>query len=132
MQEYLLHLRNSDVCEIMKLEQLACEAIELMKKSGENGITNAFLAKSLNVPKRRIYDVVAILKAAQLITTFRNKEGTMLFWLDSSSEIGKNERKRIRSNKIKVCTSGYFTSVSNRGTEVIVESTSPSISIEQV
>ena len=117
---------------IMKLEQLACEAIELMKKSGENGITNAFLAKSLNVPKRRIYDVVAILKAAQLITTFRNKEGTMLFWLDSSSEIGKNERKRIRSNKIKVCTSGYFTSVSNRGTEVIVESTSPSISIEQV
>jgi NMD protein affecting ribosome stability and mRNA decay len=115
----------------VKLEKLACEAIELLKKSGENGITNARLAISLKVPKRRIYDVVAILKAAQLITTFRNKEGTRLFWLDASSEIGRNERKKIRANKIKVCTSGYFTSVSNRGTEVIVESTSPSISIEQ-
>ncbi|MHA2100073.1 MAG: hypothetical protein ACW99A_15465 [Candidatus Kariarchaeaceae archaeon] len=115
----------------MKLEELACEAIDLLKKSGETGITNAGLARSLKVPKRRIYDVIAILKAAKLITTFRNKEGTRVFWLENSSEIGRNERKRIRSNKIKVCTSGYFTSVSNRGTEVIVESTSPSISIEQ-
>ncbi|MFV2013812.1 MAG: hypothetical protein ACC656_00145 [Candidatus Heimdallarchaeota archaeon] len=115
----------------MKLEQMASKAIELIKKSGEKGITNASLAISLKVPKRRIYDVVAILKAAQLISTFRNKEGTRLFWLDTSSELCSNKSKRIRSNKIKVCTSGYFTSVSNRGTEVIVESTSPSISVEQ-
>ncbi|OLS28560.1 MAG: hypothetical protein HeimC2_06170 [Candidatus Heimdallarchaeota archaeon LC_2] len=114
----------------MKLEILATEVIKLLKKSGEGGITNANLSEILKVPKRRIYDVVAILKASRLISTTRNREGTHLYWLDSSLDNGNGTTKKIRSNKIRVSTTGYFTSVSNRGTEVIVESTSPSISIE--
>ena len=116
----------------MKLEILATEVIKLLKKSGEGGITNANLSEILKVPKRRIYDVVAILKASRLITTTRNREGTRLYWLESSLDKGNGNMKKIRSNKIKVSTTGYFTRVSNRGTEVIVESTSPSISIESV
>ena len=86
----------------------------------------------LKVPKRRIYDVVAILKAADLIKTTRSKSGTTLFWMNDSKNKSTNENNRIKSNKIKVSTTGYITSVSNRGTEVIIESTSPSMTIEGI
>ncbi|MDH5401110.1 MAG: E2F family transcription factor [Candidatus Heimdallarchaeota archaeon] len=116
----------------MRLEDMATTAIEYLKKISPQGINNAELAKTLNVPKRRIYDVVAILKAADLITTSRDKSGTTLYWQGTTSEknISTGNGNRIRSSKIKVSTTGFIVAVSNRGTEVIVESTSPSMTIE--
>ena len=114
----------------MKLEEMASKAINVLKGVGTKGINNAELARTLEVPKRRVYDVVAILKAAELISTTRDKYGTRLYWQGPSSEGKPISDNRIRSNKIRVSTTGFITSVSNRGTEVIIESTSPSMSIE--
>ncbi|MHA2251065.1 MAG: hypothetical protein ACXAD7_11940 [Candidatus Kariarchaeaceae archaeon] len=116
----------------MRLEDMAFRAIEVLKKIGTEGINNAELATTLDVPKRRVYDVVAILKAAGLITTTRDKNGTRLYWHGGTTEEKPLSGNRIRSNKIRVSTTGFITSVSNRGTEVIIESTSPSMSIEGI
>lgn len=115
----------------MRLEDMAQKAIGILKEYGNEGILTAELAKILHIPKRRVYDVLAILKAADLVSTKRKKQGTTLFWQGDNNSIVSNEN-RIRSNKIKVTTTGFITSVSNKGTEVIIESTSPSMTIEPI
>jgi len=71
----------------LKLFELAKHAIELIKSAGEEGIINLELAKELEMPRRRIYDIIAILKAAKLVKTTREKKGTMVTWIGSSSII---------------------------------------------
>lgn len=114
----------------MKLEEIARKSIEIIKAGGGEGVTTAELAKRLNVPKRRVYDVKAIMKAANLISTSRDRDGTKIFWNIANEEPASAEISRIRSNKIKITTTGFITNVSNRGTEVIIEGTSPSMSVE--
>lgn len=116
--------------QLMKLEEIARKSIEIIKASGNDGVTTEELAKRLNVPKRRVYDVKAIMKAANLISTSRDKDGTKIVWNIANDEPLSSEISRIRSNKIKITTTGFITNVSNRGTEVIIEGTSPSMSVE--
>ena len=114
----------------MKLEEIARRSIEIIKEGGTDGVGTAELAERLNVPKRRVYDVKAIMKAAGLITTTRDKNGTKMFWNQTTESSSNKEVSRIRSNKIKITTTGFITNVSNRGTEVIIEGTSPSMTVE--
>ncbi|MHA2168448.1 MAG: hypothetical protein ACXAB7_00920 [Candidatus Kariarchaeaceae archaeon] len=113
----------------MKLEEIAKKSIEIIKDGSPDGVGTAELAQRLNVPKRRVYDVKAIMKAAGLITTSRDKNGTRMYWNFAASDRSK-EVSRIRSSKIKISTTGFILNVSNRGTEVIIEGTSPSMSVE--
>ncbi len=71
----------------LKLFELAKHAIEIIKSAGEEGIINLELAKELDMARRRIYDIIAILKAAKLVKTTRAKKGTMVTWIGSSSDI---------------------------------------------
>ncbi|MDH5401465.1 MAG: E2F family transcription factor [Candidatus Heimdallarchaeota archaeon] len=114
----------------MKLEEIARQSIDIIK-SEAGGIGTAELAKRLNVPKRRVYDVKAIMKAAGLITTSRDKNGTKIVWTGGGSSPDK-EVSRVRSNKLKISTSGFIISVQNKGTEVIIEGTAPSMTIEAI
>ncbi|MHA2501272.1 MAG: hypothetical protein ACXAE3_00160 [Candidatus Kariarchaeaceae archaeon] len=111
----------------MKLEKIAKKAIEIIQEAGDKGVGTAVLAKELNVPKRRIYDVNAIMKAAGLIRTSRDRTGTTIYWKDASA--GSNVNK-IGSNKIKVSTPGIITKVSNSSNEVVIESTSTIMNVE--
>ncbi len=115
----------------MKLEEIAKRSIEIIKEGSPNGVGTAELAQKLNVPKRRVYDVKAIMKAAGLITTSRDKNGTRMYW-NFAAENSTKEVSRIRSNKVKITTTGFILNVSNRGTEVIIEGTAPSMSIEPI
>lgn len=112
----------------MKLEEIARRSIDLIKDSGAVGVSTAQLAKQLKVPKRRIYDVKAIMKAANLIKTTRDRNGTKLFWKDADDNGGS--QSLIRSSKIRVSTTGLIKNVSNKTTEVIIETTDPSMAIE--
>jgi len=114
----------------MKLEKIAKKAIDIIQEAGDDGIGTAELAKALKVPKRRIYDVKAIMKAANLIDTSRDRTGTTLYWKESAG-IDANVNK-IESNKIKVSTNGIITKVSNSSNEVIIEGTSTEMNIEAV
>lgn len=112
----------------MKLEEIARRSIEIIKDSGNQGVSTAQLAKELKVPKRRIYDVKAIMKAADLIKTSRDRHGTKIFWKESHQN-GK-QQSVINSTKIRVSTSGLIKNVANKTTEVIIETTDPSMAIE--
>ncbi len=68
----------------LKLFELAKHAIEILKSAGEEGIINLELAKELEMPRRRIYDIIAILKAAELVKTTREKHGTKVSWIGHS------------------------------------------------
>lgn len=115
----------------MKLEEIARRSIDIIKEHGSEGVTTSFLAEILQVPKRRVYDVKAIMKAAGLINTHRDRLGTRLFWNQISDSTSKQVSK-IQSSKIRITTSGLITNISNRGTEVIIEGTSSSMTIEAV
>ena len=116
----------------MKLEEIARKSIDIIKERGEEGVSTSELAARLQVPKRRVYDVKAIMKAAGLINTSRDKHGTKLYWVHTLEKSTDKEISRIRSNRIKVTTTGFITSVSNRGTEVIIEGTAPSMTVEKL
>ena len=71
----------------LKLFELAKHAIEIIKSQGTEGIINLDLAKELDMARRRIYDIIAILKAAKLVKTTREKKGTLVTWIGSSSDL---------------------------------------------
>ncbi len=107
----------------MKLKEIAQEAIRLLKEKGKDGMNNAELARIIGTPKRRVYDVIAILKAADLIRTERSGAGTHLYWQaptgtkdDSSSEF-----QSLVASRIKVSTTGSIYNVANRGQSVVIE-----------
>ena len=84
----------------------------------------------LQIPKRRVYDVKAIMKAANLITTSRDKYGTRIFWNHPAEDSYSSDINQIFSKRIKVKTSGIITNVSNKGTEVIIEGNTANMSVE--
>ena len=64
----------------MKLVDLSKKAINYLKDAGEKGINNIELAESLQMPRRRVYDVIAILRAAGLVESRREKGVTRVLW----------------------------------------------------
>jgi hypothetical protein len=70
----------------VKLVDLAEQSVELLKRSGEAGIRSDLLAEELNTPKRRVYDVIAVLKAIGLVNTQRRFDGTIVTWIDTSKD----------------------------------------------
>ncbi len=59
---------------------MARKAIEILQEVGEEGCLILELAYKLGVSRRRIYDIIAVLRAADLITTKREKRGTRIIW----------------------------------------------------
>jgi hypothetical protein len=70
----------------VKLVELAERSIKLLKKKGDAGIRSDVLASELETPKRRIYDVIAVLKAIGQVTTQRRFDGTLVTWIDKSKD----------------------------------------------
>ncbi len=64
----------------MHLRDMARKAIEILQEVGEEGCLILELAYKLGVSRRRIYDIIAVLRAADLITTKREKRGTRIIW----------------------------------------------------
>ena len=71
---------------IVKLVELAKESIRLLKESGYEGVRSDILADMLNAPKRRVYDVIAILNALDLVATKRRFDGTTCTWIDRTKD----------------------------------------------
>ncbi len=106
----------------MKLREIAAQAIEIIKERGAEGINNAELAQLVGTPKRRVYDVIAILKAANLITTERDGSGTRIYWTDESQELQQQSNgTSFVASKLRVYTDGSIYNVANRGSEVVIE-----------
>ncbi len=70
----------------VKLVELAERAIGILQESGDKGIRTDELADRLDTPKRRVYDIVAILKALNQVTTKRKFDGTTVKWIDKSKD----------------------------------------------
>ncbi|TFG33961.1 hypothetical protein EU527_05755 [Candidatus Thorarchaeota archaeon] len=70
----------------MKLVELARESVKILKQSGEDGIKSDELALKLDTPKRRVYDVIAVLKALGHVRTNRKFDGTTVVWIDRSKD----------------------------------------------
>lgn len=66
----------------LKLVDLAIESVRVLKERGESGIRSDILAEILDTPKRRVYDVIAVLKAVGQVTTTRKFDGTIVSWID--------------------------------------------------
>ncbi len=66
----------------MKLCELAEASIRLLKKHGKQGIRSDEIADILRVPRRRVYDVIAVLKALGMVSTKRRIDGTTVTWND--------------------------------------------------
>jgi len=64
----------------LHLRDMARKAIEILQEVGEEGCLILELAYKLGVSRRRIYDIVAVLRAADLITTKRERRGTRIIW----------------------------------------------------
>lgn len=82
----------------MKLIDLAEQSIKLLKDSGDAGIRSDVLAGELDTPKRRIYDVIAVLKAVGLVRTQRRFDGTLVTWIDKSKDyVHKDIHSELKS-----------------------------------
>ena len=75
----------------MKLVNLAEESVRVLKESGEVGIRSDILAERLNTPKRRVYDIIAVLKALGQVDTTRKFDGTVVKWIDSARDFVPRE-----------------------------------------
>lgn len=81
----------------MKLVNLAREALKILQECGEEGIKSDELAAQLLSPKRRVYDIIAVLKALDRVETTRRFDGTTVTWIDRSKEVvPKTEYEGIR------------------------------------
>jgi hypothetical protein len=65
---------------------LALESVRILKEAGEEGIKSDVLAQQLKTPKRRVYDVIAVLKALDQVETTRKFDGTTIVWVDRSRD----------------------------------------------
>ncbi|MDD1776553.1 MAG: E2F family transcription factor [Candidatus Helarchaeota archaeon] len=93
----------------MKLTDLSKKAINYLKDAGDKGINNIELAESLQMPRRRVYDVIAILKAAGLVESRREKGGTRVLWACTPaaesvnvSSNGTKELDKLKSENSKL------------------------------
>ncbi len=83
----------------MKLVDLARESTRLLKESGPSGIRSDVLAEILGSPKRRVYDIIAVLKSLDLVRTIRRFDGTTVTWIDRSAEfVSRQEYEEIRAS----------------------------------
>ncbi|MBE0526937.1 MAG: hypothetical protein IH631_08335 [Candidatus Thorarchaeota archaeon] len=81
----------------MKLIELAETSVSIIKECGEDGIKSDTLAERLDTPKRRVYDVIAVLKALGHVHTSRKFDGTTITWIDHSKEyVPKNIHDELR------------------------------------
>jgi hypothetical protein len=86
----------------LKLVELALESVRILKEAGEEGIKSDILARKLNTPKRRVYDVIAVLKALNQVETTRKFDGTNIVWIDHTRDfVSKqmHEDLRVRLNQ---------------------------------
>ena len=81
----------------MKLVDLAQESVRILQECGDDGIKSDLLAEQLETPKRRVYDVIAVLKALGHVDTSRKFDGTTITWIDKSKDfVAKNLHDEIR------------------------------------
>ena len=71
---------------LLKLVDLAKESVRVLRESGDEGIRSDILAERLDTPKRRVYDVIAVLKALGQVSTTRKFDGTIVKWIDTTKE----------------------------------------------
>lgn len=64
----------------MRLMEMTKRAVELLQRAGEQGYLNMELAVKLGVSRRRIYDIIAVLRAVDLIKTVKVRRGTRIIW----------------------------------------------------
>lgn len=79
----------------LKLVNLAEESVRVLKESGEAGIRSDILAERLKTPKRRVYDIIAVLKALGQVSTTRKFDGTIVKWIDNAKEFVPRETYAI-------------------------------------
>jgi hypothetical protein len=95
---------------ILKLEEAARKAIELLREAGEIGIYNIELAQKLKVPKRRVYDIVNPLKPLGLIEIKKERGKTKICWLEKKEaaikpekgETPEKEKSRLKIETVKL------------------------------
>ena len=72
--------------------------MRILKQCGEEGIKSDVLAMQLDTPKRRVYDVIAVLKALGQVRTNRKFDGTTIVWIDHSKDfVERKSYDEIRS-----------------------------------
>ncbi|MDF1537519.1 MAG: hypothetical protein P1Q69_01270 [Candidatus Thorarchaeota archaeon] len=82
----------------MKLVELAQRSVSILKEQGEEGIRSDELADRLDVPKRRVYDVVAVLRSLEQVETKRRFNGTTVTWIDRSRDyVPRSEYASIKT-----------------------------------
>ena len=90
----------------MKLVDLSKKAVTILKEAGEKGINNIEPAEKLQMPRRRVYDIIAILRATELVESKREKGGTRIFWKTIPSiELSTapvNDTKALEKQKAEV------------------------------
>jgi len=81
----------------VKLVELALESVRILKEAGEEGIKSDVLAQCLETPKRRVYDIIAVLKALGQVDTSRKFDGTTIVWIDHSKDfVAKQSYEELR------------------------------------
>ena len=75
----------------MKLVDLAKESVRILRECGDTGIRSDILAERLDTPKRRVYDIIAVLKALDQVSTTRKFDGTIVKWIDKSRDFVPRE-----------------------------------------
>ncbi|UCE09654.1 MAG: hypothetical protein JSW61_11860 [Candidatus Thorarchaeota archaeon] len=83
----------------MKLVDLSRELIRVLKETYPAGKRSDVIAKDLGVPKRRVYDVIAVLKSLDMVRTSRRYDGTTVTWIDRSEDfVSRADYDAIRMN----------------------------------
>ena len=76
---------------------MAEKSVKILQECGEDGIKSDLLAERLDTPKRRVYDVIAVLKALDQVNTIRKFDGTTITWIDKSKDfVAKNIHDELR------------------------------------
>jgi hypothetical protein len=76
--------------------------VRILREAGEEGIKSDILARLLSTPKRRVYDVIAVLKALDQVETTRKFDGTTIVWIDHTRDFVPkqiHEDLRLRLNQ---------------------------------
>ncbi len=97
------------------LEEITRKTIELLKSSGE-ALTAEEIAEKLNVKKRRVYDVLAVLSAADLISIEKKGRKQVAKWVERG-EILKGLTVEGRGVRVRAESIGKVVTYPN---EVIV------------
>lgn len=76
--------------------------MKILKQCGVDGIKSDELALKLDTPKRRVYDVIAVLKALGQVRTNRKFDGTTVTWIDKSKDyIDRQAYEDVKSELLR-------------------------------